>query len=346
MALFNTNIPELSGSDTAVCLDNLELLGLRQSRITESMLAMLSELADAIIRDAGGDPDTVDSILLSLQSNPDAEASEPVVRTAVTDAVADVVAPVNRDTVTRLSLHAEVQMRLILYRMVADRMSAPARTVTPTPVTDGARGRIAYMAGAFADKAYDRLSRLVPGARAATFHSFVDACEEVRGGLCEYGILPLENTQSGKLTAFSRLILRYGLQTVAVCDLENGTAHGQFTRFALLCKAPEEGLAALGHGTDAHAPRFIELLHTTAAPSLTDLLSAAAFCGLSPVRIDTLPRFEELDFLRDDAAPLPVCCVFALAEDFPLGLPTFARFLSLEAPEDILMGAYSTVQNH
>ncbi len=353
MALFNTNVPELSGSDTAVCLDNLELLGLRQSRITESMLAAMSELADAVIRDAGGDPDTVDSILLSLQGGDEDMAS-------VADAVASVTSPINRDLVTRLSVHTEVQMRLILYRLVYERLvyerpvhERPVHErmnetdpdgIRPSVTTDTARGRIAYMAGAFADKAYDHLSRLVPNARAATFHSFVDACEEVRGGLCEYGILPLENTQSGKLTAFSRLILRYGLFVVAVCDLENGAAPGQFTRFALLQKAPEEiGFSEGVFLPDNTAPPLLEILHTTALPSLTDLLSAAVFCGLSPVRVDTLPRFEELDFLWEDTpsgAVQPMCCVFSVGDEAHCDLPTFIRFLELEASEDTVMGIY------
>ena len=71
MPFLNTDIPELSGFDTGLCLSNLDILGLRQNRVSESVLAILSELADALIHDAGGDPDTVDSILLSLQSTPD-----------------------------------------------------------------------------------------------------------------------------------------------------------------------------------------------------------------------------------------------------------------------------------
>ncbi len=348
MTFFNTDIPELSGSDTAVCLENLEWLGLRQSRVTESMLAALSELANAIIHDAGGDPDTVTSILLSLQGAPDA------VESPIPDAVARMasprmIAPINRDTVARLSLYTDVQMRLILYHLISERM--PPVDDRPAPiasVAEAARGRIAYMAGAFADKAYERLSPLVPRARAATFHSFVDACEEVRGGLCEYGILPLENSQSGKLTAFSHLILRYGLYVVAVCDLENGVAPGQFTRFALLCRASEEGAPAsltrplLGFAS----PRFMDLLHVTASPAPVELLTAAAFCGLTPVRMDTLPRFEELDMLRKDTAEdgiLPLSFVFALPEDGRGDIATFLRYLALEASDDQLTGAYCIV---
>ncbi len=354
MAFLNTDVPELSGSDTAVCLDNLDTLSIRRNRLTEAMLAELSELADAIIRDAEGDPDTVDSILLSLQGaidedeglDRDADHRHRIERMAgmsVSDRMRAQVAEVNRDLIGRISLHAGVHMRLILYRLIAERM--PVRMPRPSKspsLPESSRGRIAYMAGAFADKAYARLSPLVPHARAATFHSFVDACEEVSGGLCEYGILPLENTQNGKLSAFSHLILRYGLYIVAVCDLENGVAEGQYTRFALLRKADDDTPATpLDPPENTASPLYIELLHTTDSPSLTELLHAAAFCGLTLVRVDTLPRFEELDFLLDGGgmpqATLPVCCVLDAAS---ADLHTFRRFLALEVPDNILMGIY------
>ncbi len=331
MALLNTNVPELTGSDTALCLHNLELLGDRRERISESMLAVLSELADAIIRDGDGDPDTVDSILLSLRGTEDEGE----------DRVGSRVAPVNRDVVSRSARAMGVNLRLILYRFITERLPAARQKAPPSPVAEAASGRIAYMAGAFADKAYDCFARLIPHARASAFHSFVDACEEVRGGLCEYGILPLENTQSGKLTAFSRLILRYDLQVVAVTDLKNGAEAGQVTRFALLKQADEDSLTILpSPPLGSPTRRYIELLHTTSTPSLTELLEAAAFCGLVPVRLDTLPVFEELAFLYHEAADggvPPVCCVFDITD---ADIATFSRFLALEAPEDILMGRY------
>ncbi len=343
MAYLNSDVPELFGSDTSLCLTNLDILEARRDRITESMLAILSELADAILQDSSYDPDTVDSILLSLHGA--AEESD--------DGAADVgrtesqVAPVNREWVGRISRLSGIHMRLILYRLIGERLAAhpsgiegSSRTGKPHASSDAARGRIAYMAGAFADKAYERLSASVPRARAATFHSFVDACEEVRGGLCEYCILPLENSQSGKLIAFSRLILRYGLYIVAVCDLENGALPGQSTRFGLLRRMNE------GDGktpAPAGAPLYLELLHTTGSASLGDFLSAAAFCALRPLRMDTLPHFEELQFLlhegTDDRA-LPICCVLDASD---ADLDTFRHFLALETPENILMGLYTTV---
>ena len=59
MPYINTHVPELSGFDTGLCLNNLATLAKRHNTQQESLLAVLSELADAILADSGGDPDTV-----------------------------------------------------------------------------------------------------------------------------------------------------------------------------------------------------------------------------------------------------------------------------------------------
>ena len=333
MPFLNTDIPELKGFDTGLCLSNLDILAVRQDRVSESVLAVLSELADAILHDAGGDPDTVDSILLSLQGI--AEEGEEV---AATHPVFAAVAPVNREALTRMSARSGLYARLLLYAMIEERMPSPplprdGRSASSLPAT--VRGRIAYMPAAFADKAYLALSAVVDSPRAAATASFVDACEEVRSGLCEFCILPLENTHSGKLTAFTRLILRYNLQIQAVCNLENGAAEGQITRFALLRAAREGDFPAPLRLPPEGEPLYLELIHTGDSPSLTDLLSAAEFCGIRLCRVDTLPPFEEYG---EDTLPLS-CVLDAAGGD----LTTFRRFLSLEASEDTVMGLYGSV---
>jgi hypothetical protein len=196
------------------------------------------------------------------------------------------------------------------------------------------------MPGAFADKAYLRLTAPLKSPRAAATASFVDACEEVHSGLCEYCILPLENTHSGRLSAFTRLILRYRLQVTAVCDLENGAAPGQTTRFALLREASEWSFPTPLTSNDSPSPLYLELIHLTDSPSLTDLLIAAEFCGLTPSRVDTLPRFDELELFSDENTAAAFDCVLDASGG---DLLTFRRFLALEAPEDILLGLYGMI---
>lgn len=334
MPFLNTDIPELKGFDTGICLSNLEVLGARQDRVSESVVAILSELCDAILHDSEGDPDTVDSILLSLQSIPDGErgGSETV------PPLSERISPVNREAIARMSVRSGLYARLLLYAMLEERIPAAApMKPTSSPLPAAVRGRIAYMPAAFADKAYLKLAVAVNNPRAAATASFVDACEEVRGGLCEYCILPLENTHNGKLTAFTRLILRYNLQVVAVCDLENGATEGQITRFALLKSAEGDFPAPLTPPAKGE-PLYLEFIHRDGTPSLTDLLAAAEFCGMTLCRLDTLPRFDGGDGDADD--PPALACVFNVTEG---DLPTFRRFLTLEASENTVIGLYGAL---
>jgi hypothetical protein len=249
------------------------------------------------------------------------------------------VAPVNREAITRMSARSGLYARLLLYAMIEERMpSKPPQKPLPSPLPATVRGRIAYMPAALADKAYLKLAVGVDKPRAAAAASFVDACEEVRGGLCEYCILPLENSHSGKLTAFTRLILRYNLQVMAVCDLENGAAEGQITRFALLKSASDRDFPAPLTAPIPGEPLFFEFIHVGEFPSLTDLLTAAEFCGVKVCRLDTLPRFDEPYVDGDE--PSPVGCVCDVAGS---ALNVFRRFLALEASDNVLIGIYSTL---
>ncbi len=355
--LLNTNIPELEGSDTALCLSNLEALWARGDRVGESVLAMLAELAEAILRDADGDPDTVDSILLSLLALDTTTDGPPHER--MLDAVgADGPAAVNGQDLHATAAYYGLTTRLRLYRFLTEKAAeesqhdrageampptnpndsdASSFGDPPSSVTTAARGRIAYMAGAFADKAYARFASCVPRARAAACHSFREACEEVHAGHCEYAILPQVTRQNGRLVSFSRLMLRYGLVSVAATDLEDGAAEEQTMRFALLRRGEDEHFPAPATENATH----LEILHAMSAPSFPELLMAADYCGLAFCRADTLPPDDDADLPAESRQDTPrVLCVLATAgADFS----TFRRYLRLEAPEDIVTGHYAII---
>ncbi len=338
MGYINTDIPELRGYDTGVILGNLARIGRRLDAEMGASIAQIYELAEAIGKDAAGDLDTVESILRALAAEPPGPTDEP--DPTAPDAPD---APVIAGMTERLGLC----QRLILYRALAEGTS---QTIAPSPVTQAgtppatppiasaAQGRIAYMPNAFADHAYLSFSRRLAAThggacRAAVFHSFVDACEEVYNGLCEYCILPLEHTADGKLTGFSRLIIKYRLYITAVCDVENHTlTEASVTRFALLRRASDAPV--LTFTTDPR-PRHLELLHTTAtAPSLTDVMVAATFCGLTLRRLDTLPAPERPD------APPPVCVVWDTSKASEADMTVFLTYVALEASEDRVLGMY------
>ncbi|MBO5042928.1 MAG: hypothetical protein J6D87_08180 [Clostridia bacterium] len=346
MSYLNTDVPELKGYDTGTVLGNIELLEARTETAMEAVLCELSELAEAIIRDASGDPDTVFSILLSLRGQ-QGEEEDPPLRNA--NLLYQSLPPL-RGMTKHLGLHE----RLFLYHLILKKLPAlpvwgDHREIPSLP--SDAQGRIAYMAGSLANKAYMRFSDHIPGCRAAIFHSFADACEEVRSGLCQYCILPLESSSEGKLMGFFKLMLKYSLQIIAVCDVKvTGGVSEKVTRMGLLRLATGENKALLSPIVgDTPSDRYLELLHVTAVPSYSEIMAAADFCGLSLRRTDTIPT-ESAHFLRSkdpwnaDIASTSTLPLFSgIWEVSSAHLEVFLLFLTLEAPENPMLGLYPSV---
>lgn len=370
MSFLHTDIPDLRGYDTGLVLSNLAYLGRRHTDIGEATLAELWELAAAIRLDAGGDQDTEDSILLSLQDQPQEESAPEAVPTLPGEDPLAASLDINRDLLSRMACREGLYQRLVLYRFLSDMAHTVPSAGKPesidrgfrfTGVSPSAKGRVAYMKSAFADKAYLTFSGWVPDCRAQDAHSFVDACEEVFNGLCQFCILPLESTDQGRLIAFSRLVIKYQLYVVAACDMEDPTLSGhRITRFGLLCRrttVPADPLAlpfpipvSPGRTGSARPLVRLELLHTTSlAPSLSDLLAAAEFCGLNLLRTDTLPDADiPADSLQEGPdvsetdvparqVPPPVCLTLDTSS---ADLGVFTRWLTLEAPDDTVIGFY------
>ena len=346
MSYLNTDVPELKGYDTGTVLGNIELLEARMETAMEAALCELSELAEAIIRDASGDPDTVFSILLSLRGQQSEEENPPLRNTNL---LYQSLPPLRG-----MTKHFGLYERLFLYHLILKKL--PSLPVFGNPhaipaLPMDAQGRIAYMAGTLADKAYLRFSSDIPGCRAAVFHSFADACEEVRGGLCQYCILPLEGSSEGKLMGFFKLMLKYSLQIVAVCDINaaGGTAEN-VTRFGLLRLATGENKVLPSPVLRVEpSDRYLELLHITAVPSYSEIVAAADFCGLSLRRTDTIPT-ENLRFLLSDdpwntdiSSPASLPLFSGTWEVSSADLEVFLLFLALEAPENPILGLYPSV---
>lgn len=328
MDFLHTDIPELRGYDSGIVLGNLSRVQAHALRIGEQTLAGLWALADAVLHDSGGDPDMTDSILLSLQNGGEDDGSE----------MPEHLLPEDRGLLEKLGRQSGVYMRLILYRFLHEKQGAGSDALLrPLPHTAGdLKNRISYMKSAPADKAYLRVSAVLPDCRFSQAHSFIDACEEVYGGFCRFCLFPLEVSGEGRLTAFSRLIVKYRLVVAAACDVLTQTPAGsRLTRFGLLCRGGDD--ETLPGGLEGIGVRYIELLHAvSSAASLTDLLNAAGFCGLRPIRVDTLPLEDAA--AEDEPSVPPICLV--LEADHDADLAVFLRFLRLEASEDVFLGAY------
>lgn len=93
-------------------------------------------------------------------------------------------------------------------------------------------GRIALVRNPYNEEAYRRFSHIVGAAHSYYSPSFADACEDVFDNRCSYCILPIGNTEDGRLMSFYALLERYELRLCAVTELEVDSDAGTL-RYAL-----------------------------------------------------------------------------------------------------------------
>jgi hypothetical protein len=189
--------------------------------------------------------------------------------------------------------------------------------------------RVVYPKSSYADAAYLKFSSLMTVPRASYAHTFLSACEDVYNGVCEFCILPIENSSEGQLNSFLRLIQKYELRIAATCLVSGANRTGN-TRFALLRK----------NITPLLLPENMPIYWEFAVPmdddvSIADLLLASGLCDLHLIRLDALPRSEDdsTDYTR---------FTFLTTEG---NLQAFLLFLSMDIPHYEPIGLYSHIQD-
>ena len=205
---------------------------------------------------------------------------------------------------------------------------SPAHFVeAPEPLAADARGVIAYLQNAFTDRAYRAFSGSMHRARSQYHDSYAAACEAVSNGSCEACILPIEHAQDGKLLGFYRLIDRYELKIVCTCDIAQPNGHE--SRFALLKKSftfplPDDALAYL----------FELSITRSTGHALGAVLDAAALCGLTVRRVDSIP----LAYAEDSFAYHTVLTMADAGQ-----LTPFLLHLALDVPQYDPIGRYAHI---
>jgi hypothetical protein len=208
------------------------------------------------------------------------------------------------------------------------------------PIESFARGNIAYQHSIYTDEAFLQFSRVLPTARAVYSDSFSGVCEQVFNGMCEYCILPLENTQDGKLVRFYELIQKYELKIELTCSVT--TSDNRHSTVFGLCRRglrwPELPLP--------HKDFCFEFLFWQEPEHVTlgELLTAASACSLTLVRADCLPRSDE-EILMGAGYPFDICLEIAphSSEESQMlehGFLTFLLYLTLQSPTYLPLGIY------
>lgn len=143
-----------------------------------------------------------------------------------------------------------------------------------------ADGTAAYLPNVYSDTAFERFSAALPSLAPDPQPSFNAACEEVYYDRARYCILPLQNSQDGVLSSFSRLITKYELKIYRICDV---TAEDEdaVIRFALLRRGIVPRIGTAGYfEVGCVLPTDV----TVAA-----FLSACEALGARAARIRTVP---------------------------------------------------------
>lgn len=107
------------------------------------------------------------------------------------------------------------------------------------PTSAGAHSKISYLKNRYNDIAFEHFSNLISNAKPDYASNFAESCENVFDGRCEYCILPIMNSNDGRLMSFYSLIDRYELKISATVSIDaEGTS--STVKHALLSRACQE----------------------------------------------------------------------------------------------------------
>ncbi len=153
------------------------------------------------------------------------------------------------------------------------------------PTSAGAHSKISYLKNRYNDIAFEQFSHSVSNAKAEYALSFSECCENVLYGRCEFCILPIMNSNDGRLMSFYGLLDRYDLKICDVVDIDNDDSTSTF-RHALLGRACKEQRMR----PQKNQNYIFEFSIITDKPDFfTSLLLAADKINAKLICIDSLP---------------------------------------------------------
>lgn len=213
----------------------------------------------------------------------------------------------------------------------------------PDPIEAFAHGKIVYQHNIYTDEAFLHFSRALPTAKACYADSFTGVCEQVFDGQCEYCILPLENTQDGKLVRFYGLIEKYELKIALTCTVT--TSDNRHSTVFGLCRRGITWPQLLVHDRSV-CFEFLFWQESSEHLTLAKLLSAAECASLSLLRADCLPRSDD-EIVMGAGYPFDLC--FELSPQKAGGFSSerdflaFLTFLSIHSPTHLPLGIYQHI---
>lgn len=152
--------------------------------------------------------------------------------------------------------------------------------------------KVVYLKNSLADIAYSTFSKVIKNARVVYAESFSEVCEEVYYSRAPYCILPLENSDDGRMASFANLIRKYDLKIVMTCNVESAVE--KITKFALL----KREFSVLDCPRSMNDGDYLEIeLNLGSRGSLHNVLEAADIFGYKLCKIDSFPmQYSEKEY--------------------------------------------------
>ena len=268
---------------------------------------------------------------------------------ATVHAPSPLLSPPLSSFVDELTKHLTTTEQMCFYRALLTEVAPDPHAMAAQllgadePPAPTALGRIVYQHNIYTDEAFLHFSRMLPTAKACYADSFIGVCEEVAAGRCEYCILPLENTQDGKLVRFYGLIEKYELKIVLTCKVTTSD-NRHSTVFGLCRRGFVWPLPLL---SDRSACFELVFWPEPGHLSLSELLCAAECASLSLQRSDCLPRSDD-EILMGAGHPFDLCFEISArpgtSDDAPgQSFLAFLLFLSIHAPTCLPLGIYQNI---
>ena len=153
------------------------------------------------------------------------------------------------------------------------------------PTSAGSHSKISYVKNRYNDIAFEHFLRSVPNAKPDYASSFVESCENVFDGLCEFSILPLANSRDGRLMSFYNLLDRYDLKICEIIevDSEDSASTLSIARVSRACRDQRGKIQK----NQKHIFEFSIISEST--DFLSHLFEAAKQANARLISIDSLP---------------------------------------------------------
>lgn len=194
-------------------------------------------------------------------------------------------------------------------------------------IAAGLHGKVALVRNSYNELAFSRLSRIITSPKEIFSPSFISACEDVYGNSSEFCILPIENSQSGRLFGFYSMLDRYELKICAVCELDGEVDSEENVKYALVGRSHPDRIPKNSRWS------FEFSVISEDGLTFSDILRVSEVFGARLTKIDSLPVVY-------DGGLQKYYFTFSLPE---ANIPAFDLFLTEEYARYTVIGMYPTV---